>query len=53
MCDDFSPMSKKKAITVEILGRDGKWKKLKTDSVSKGTKKLKKSLRQKDKDQSR
>ena len=43
MCNDPSPMSKSKAIVIKILGPDGKWKTLKTDSVTKGTKKLKKT----------
>ena len=45
MCNDPSPMSKSKTIVIKILGPDGKWKTLKTDSVTKGTKKLKKNLR--------
>ena len=52
MCNDPTPMSKRKAITIKILGPDGKWKTLKTDSVTEGIKKLKKTVRQNSKDSS-
>jgi len=45
-------MSKSKAIAIKILGPDGKWKTLKTDSVTEGIKKLKKTVRQNSKDSS-
>jgi hypothetical protein len=53
MCNDPTPMSKRKAITIKILGPDGKWKTLKTNSVTEGTKKLKKNLGRNSKDSSR
>jgi len=52
MCNDPSPMSKSKAIAIKILGPDGKWKTLKTDSVTEGIKKLKKTVLQNSKDSS-